>query len=119
MEKPRPSTTRELTLRLSGHGPDGAAINIELVGSAIKAKPVMLGVGDNADVKVPDLRANYKVSRMHALIGFDGTNFTIEDNKSLNGSKLNGKALEAHQRAAIVNGDVVMLADIKLNVSVN
>lgn len=119
MEKPRPSTTRELSLRLSGHAPDGGAINIELVGSAIKAKPVMLGVGDNADVKVPDLRPNYKVSRMHALVGFDGTNFTIEDNKSLNGSKLNGKSLEAHQRATIVNGDVIMLADIKLNVSVN
>jgi hypothetical protein len=119
MEKPKQGTSRELTLRLSGHAPDGAAINLEMVGSAIRDKPVMLGVGANADLKVPDLRPNYKVSRMHALIGFDGTNFTIEDNKSLNGSKLNGKALEAHQLAPIVNGDVITLADIKLNVSVS
>jgi hypothetical protein len=119
MEQPRKGTTREVTLRLSGHAPDGAAITIELVGSAIKSKPVMLGVGDNADVKIPDLRPDYKVSRMHAAIGFDGTNFSIEDNKSLNGSKLNGKPLEPHQRAAIVTGDVITLADIKLNVSVN
>lgn len=116
-ERPK-GTTREATLRLSGRGPEGEAINIEFAAGLLKAKPVTLGVGANADSKIPDNRTEYKVSRMHAKIGSDGTSFTIEDNKSLNGTKLNGKLLEPHKVEAIVNGDVISLADIELKVSI-
>lgn len=111
-------TTRETILRLSGRGPEGEAINLEFATGPLKAKPVTLGVGANADTKIPDNRTEYKVSRMHAKIGSDGTNFTIEDNKSLNGTKLNGKLLEPHKVETIVNGDVISLADIELKASI-
>lgn len=111
-------TTREATLRLSGRGPDGEAVSLDFGATILKAKPVTLGVGANADVKIPDNRTEYKVSRMHAKISSDGTSFTIEDNKSLNGTKLNGKLLEPHKVETIVNGDVISLADIHLKVSI-
>lgn len=111
-------TTRETTLRLSGRGPDGEAISIDFGATLLKAKPATLGVGANADIKIPDNRTEYKVSRMHAKISSDGTSFTIEDNKSLNGTKLNGKLLEPHKVETIVNGDVISLADIDLKASI-
>ena len=111
-------TTREATLRLSGRGPEGEAISLDFGATMVKAKPATLGVGANADVKIPDNRTEYKVSRMHAKIGSDGTNFTIEDNKSLNGTKLNGKLLEPHKIETIVNGDVISLADLDLKASI-
>ena len=114
----RKGTTREATLRLSGRGPDGEAISLEFGATLVKTKPATLGVGANADIKIPDNRTEYKVSRMHAKIGSDGTNFTIEDNKSLNGTKLNGKRLDPHKIETIVNGDVISLADIDLKASI-
>jgi len=103
---------------LSGRGPDGEAISLEFGATLVKTKPATLGVGANADIKIPDNRTEYKVSRMHAKIGSDGTNFTIEDNKSLNGTKLNGKRLDPHKIETIVNGDVISLADIDLKASI-
>jgi len=111
-------TVRELELRLNGRGPGGEPIDVRLAGSALKTKPVMAGVGSNADIRIPDNRSDHKVSRLHARLAFDGTNFTVEDNKSLNGTRVSGGKLEAHHPQTLVHGDTLSLADIDLKVSI-
>jgi S1-C subfamily serine protease len=111
-------TERVTTLRLTGRGPGGDPIDIAIPSTEASGRGKTLGVGDRADVLVPDTRPDHKISRMHATIAYDGTSFTIEDTKSLNGTKLGSKALEPNQPAKLVHGDTVMLADIALKVSI-
>ena len=118
LERSRTTAVRGASLRLDGHGPDGSPISLEFASDALRGKPVMLGTGTNADARVADNRAEYKVSRLHARLGHDGAGFTVEDNKSLNGTMLNGKALDPHQPTKIVTGDTVSLADIDLRATI-
>ncbi|MEA3033190.1 MAG: hypothetical protein QOH86_1206, partial [Sphingomonadales bacterium] len=108
----------EATLRLTGRGPDGEPIDLSFRSTALQKGGAMLGVGSNADVKIPDNRTQYRVSRLHARIAFDGRHFTIEDNKSMNKTFVGDKALEAHSPTVLVNGDRVRLADVDLAVSI-
>lgn len=118
LERPRTATVRGGTMRLDGHGPDGSPINLEFSSEALRANPVLLGAGANAEARVADNRSDYKVSRLHARLAFDSASFTIEDNKSLNGTMLNGKMLDPHRPAKIVTGDVISLADIDLRATI-
>ena len=118
LERPRTAAVREATLRLDGHAPDGSPISLEFGSDALRGKAALIGAGTNADARVPDNRTEYKVSRLHARLGHDGAGFTVEDNKSLNGTMLNGKALDPHQPAKIVTGDVISLADIDLRATI-
>lgn len=118
LERPRTTAVREATLRLDGHAPDGSPISLEFGSEALRGKAALIGAGTNADARVPDNRPEYKVSRLHARLGHDGAGFTVEDNKSLNGTMLNGKALDPHQPAKIVTGDVISLADIDLRATI-
>jgi S1-C subfamily serine protease len=108
----------EATLRLTGRGPDGEPIDLSFRSTALQKGGAMLGVGSNADVKIPDNRTQHRVSRLHARIAFDGRHFTLEDNKSLNKTFVGDKALEAHAPTVLVNGDRVRLADVDLAVSI-
>ena len=118
LERPRTAAVREATLRLDGHAPDGSPISLEFGSEALRGKAALIGAGTNADARVPDNRTEYKVSRLHARLSHDGGGFTVEDNKSLNGTMLNGKALDPHQPAKIVTGDVISLADIDLRATI-
>ena len=118
LDRPRTAAVREATLRLDGHAPDGSPIALEFGSEALRGKAALIGAGTNADARVPDNRPEYKVSRLHARLGHDGAGFTVEDNKSLNGTMLNGKALDPHQLAKIVTGDVISLADIDLRATI-
>ena len=118
LERPQTAAVRGATLRLDGHAPDGSPVSLEFGSEALRGKAALIGAGTNADARVPDNRPEYKVSRLHARLGHDGAGFTIEDNKSLNGTMLNGKALDPHQPAKIVTGDVISLADIDLRATI-
>jgi len=114
----RAPTTKEQEIRLSGRGPEGEAIDIRFKQSELATKAVMLGVGTNADEKIPDNRSDHKVSRMHARIGHNGSEFFVEDNKSLNGTKVGSKKIDPHTNEPLVHGDTISLADIELKVSI-
>ena len=118
LERPRTGVVREATLRLDGHAPDGSPVSLEFASESLRGKAALIGAGTNADARVPDNRPDYKVSRLHARLGHDGAGFTVEDNKSLNGTMLNGRALDPHQPAKIVTGDVISLADIDLRATI-
>ncbi len=109
----------ESVLRLSGRGPGGEPIELSFSSAALQKGGAMIGVGANADVKLPDNRAEHKVSRLHARIAHDGRNFTIEDNKSLNKTYVAGKPIESHVPTPLLNGERIRLADVELSVSIS
>jgi S1-C subfamily serine protease len=113
-----PTLSADRTLRLNGRGPGGEPIDLSFAGSELRSKPVMIGVGTNADVRLPDNRPEHRVSRLHARLGYDGKNFTIEDNKSLNHTFVGGRQLDTNVATPLVHGDVVRFADIDVTVSI-
>jgi hypothetical protein len=112
------TTAVESQLRLSGRGPGGEPIDLNFSSGEIGKRGVMLGCGANADVRIPDNRPEYRVSRLHARIAHDGKTFTIEDNKSLNKTMVGDREIESHAPTPLVNGDRIKLADIELAVGV-
>lgn len=118
--QPSPGTTVQPAapvLEISGRGPEGEALSFRFTADEL-SRGVIIG-SDRAKAGVAiDNRATYKVSRAHAKLGFDGRNFTIEDLKSTNKTKLGGVELEPNQPRAVMNGDEVELADVKLRFGV-
>lgn len=115
----RPVAAPERVLRLNGRGPAGEPIDLSFSAADLMSKPVTLGVGANAESRIPDNRTDYRVSRLHARLAYDGKTFTIEDNKSLNGTFVGGRRLESHAPTSLVNGDTIGIADIELTVSID
>jgi hypothetical protein len=109
----------ESTLRLTGRGPAGEPIELSFSSSALQAGGMTVGVGANAQARIPDNRPDNRVSRLHARIAHDGRNFTIEDNKSLNKTFVGGQAIESHVPTKLVNGERIRLADVELSVSIS
>lgn len=116
---PGDTKVAESVLRLTGRGPGGEPIELSFGSATLQKGGVMIGVGANADVKVPDNRTEHKVSRLHARIAHDGRNFTIEDNKSLNKTYVGGKPIESHVPTPLLNGERIRLADVELSVSIS
>lgn len=52
-----------------------------------------------------------KVSRVHAVITFDGSRFIIRDNKSVNFTRINGSQIDPSESIALVNGDFIEMGD--------
>jgi hypothetical protein len=109
----------ESTLRLTGRGPAGEPIELSFSSGALQAAAATIGVGANAQARIPDNRPDHRVSRLHARIAHDGRHFTIEDNKSLNKTFVGGQAIESHVPTKLVNGERIRLADIELSVSIS
>ena len=106
------------TIELAGRGADSQAMSYRFASSVIGKSGVSIG-SDPASVEAcVDNRADYKVSRLHARLGFDGSNFTLEDLRSTNGTKVGGEKLEANKPKVLVQGDDIEFADIKLKVSI-
>lgn len=57
-----------------------------------------------------------KVSRKHAFMGHDGTNFTIKDAGSTYGTFINKSKLTQGQTATILPGDEVRLAELTFKI---
>ena len=62
------------------------------------------------DFYVPD---EVGVSRVHAIIGFDGERFTVEDNASSNHTFVNGNELSPFVPVYLKDGDVIRLGSIE------
>jgi pSer/pThr/pTyr-binding forkhead associated (FHA) protein len=69
-----------------------------------------IGRGVQAAIRIPDKQ----ISRIHALIDVTPLSVTVEDQESVNGTKVNGTRIEGRQ--VLAEGDVVMLGDIELRV---
>lgn len=73
-------------------------------------------IGSKPEIVDYCIRDNKKISRQHAMIGCDGSNFYISDLKSSNGTRVNNRVIQAGQKVAIHSGDEIMLADEKFMV---
>ena len=52
-----------------------------------------------------------RVSRLHAMIDWDGDHYSVADNGSLNGTFVNGKRV---QRQTLRNGDMLSIGDCEM-----
>lgn len=52
-----------------------------------------------------------KVSRVHAVITFDGSRFAIRDNKSVNATRVNGRQVGSVESVVLVSGDSIEMGD--------
>lgn len=76
---------------------------IELSGNKFR-----IGKDAGADISIQDNKA---VSRNHAMICYNGAEFTLRDENSTNHTYLNGKMLEPGQEEVLRDGDKIRLAD--------
>jgi len=105
------------SLVLTGRGPSGEALQFTFTVDQVQGGAAI--GSDRSKVKAAiDDRKDYAVSRVHALLDFDGQAFTIEDNKSANGTKVGGVPLDAHRPQRLVDGDELEFADVRLRVSI-
>jgi pSer/pThr/pTyr-binding forkhead associated (FHA) protein len=76
---------------------------------ALEGERVAIGRPDPARDQYPDidLRADDAVSRRHAEFRRDRHGWVLVDLGSTNGTRLNGRWLEAHQEAPLSDGDVI------------
>jgi len=64
--------------------------------------PLVIGRGDDCDLEVPDPG----VSRKHCRIGWEGSNYFVEDLGSLNGTRVNGSLVKKHW---LSHGDAISM----------
>lgn len=110
---------RSPTIRLTGRGPSNEPIDLKFEANELIGSGAMLGVEGDNNAMIPDNRANKYVSRQHARLSFDGRNFTIQDNKSTNKTKVGGQILTPSTPRVLVSGDRLELADVVLNVLID
>lgn len=78
-------------------------------GAAFTEK-ITIGRTSNNDVVIPDT----SVSRLHAYIRRDGSNWVVADAGSKNGSWLRGEALKARREQPLTSRSIVRLGDVDL-----
>jgi hypothetical protein len=99
---------RLIPARRASRGPHlaiGSAAHALLV--ALTAPITHLGRGSGADVRIEEFR----VSRQHAIIACHGRGARLLDNRSANGTFLNGRRIVA---ANLRHGDVIRLGPVVL-----
>lgn len=106
------------TIELSGRDSQGKPLNFKFTADEVGKAGKSLGSDPaQADMAI-DSREDYKVSRQHARIAFDGRSFTIVDLKSTNKTKVGSTQLEPNVPQVLVQGDDIQLADIRLKISI-
>ena len=76
---------------------------------------ILLGRRGGVDVLLP----HAKVSLVHARIERRGEGYSLVDDSSTNGTRLNGAPLSAGQRAALRDGDRIAIGDFALQVGIS
>lgn len=71
-------------------------------------KESMIGKGSKADIHI---RNNNTISREHCTISYDAGEYSLEDNKSLNYTYLNGKQLQPGEKAKLESGCEIQMSD--------
>jgi pSer/pThr/pTyr-binding forkhead associated (FHA) protein len=94
-----------LVLRHEGGGDSGEEPSFEF-----DQARVVLGRGKHADVRLPDL----SVSELHATLQVNGSRFSLVDESSTNGTRVNGTALVAGRPRTLESGDELQLGVFRL-----
>lgn len=84
---------------------------------------VTIGRNDVKSQQIPDIdlrpfdAERLGVSRLHLFVKLEGENIVVIDNRSLNGTKLNGSQLEPGKAVPIRDGDSLMLGALNIKVA--
>ena len=79
-------------------------------GEAFPVNSRIYRIGRREDLE-GTVRGNPGVGRIHAVITYEENAFFLQDNKSVNGTKLNGKALKQGQKVFLPQASKITLAD--------
>ena len=89
----------------------------------LEGRPEYILGREGSDQVTPDLNLNpygareRGVSRVHAALRRDRSQVLLIDRGSTNGTRLNGKALAAHQPIRVENGDEIRLGRLLLTIN--
>lgn len=106
------------TIELSGRSPEGKPLSFKFTAEDLGKSGKTIGSDPSQVDMAIDEREDYKVSRQHARITYDGKNFVMVDLKSTNKTKVGGASLEPNAPKILVQGDELEFADVKLKVSI-
>lgn len=74
---------------------------------------VIIGRGKGADVRLPDL----SVSEIHAILQVSGSRYTLTDQNSTNGTRVQGTALVPQRPRTLESGDEIEIGAFRLRVT--
>jgi len=77
----------------------------------LSAGPMTIGRHKDTDVQIEDIQ----LSRFHAEITKNGSDYFLTDRKSLNGTLLNGTKLKPEQPAQVKNGAIASISPFELH----
>ncbi len=77
---------------------------------ALSSDPVTIGRSADRDIVVDDTR----VSRQHAVVAPQGTGWIVTDQRSSNGTRLNGSVLAPERAATLQRGDSIQVGPVTL-----
>ncbi|MBR2766234.1 MAG: FHA domain-containing protein [Blautia sp.] len=80
-------------------------------GSQYRMENTRLRVGRKPDEADAVITGNGRIGRLHCILSSEGGRYFIQDNRSVNGTVVNGHRLEAGGRAELTNGSRIKLAD--------
>lgn len=82
---------------------------------ALDREIITIGRGDNRDINLSAWDTKRYVSKLHAELYFDGTNWLIVPSETArNGTRLNGKKLSLNEEVKLSDGDQIQFAKVKL-----
>lgn len=87
----------------------GAASVVVIPAALGSGRILTLGRSPTSDVVIAEM----SVSRVHAELRADATGFVLVDRRSSQGTRVNGRVLEADRERPLASGDIVELGDVK------
>jgi pSer/pThr/pTyr-binding forkhead associated (FHA) protein len=99
-----------MAVRLSVRHPRSAAGPAGEIGYEFEQARIAIGRGTGADVRLPDL----SVSEVHATLQQQGSHYTLRDEGSTNGTRVNGVALVAQRPRALTEDDTIEIGEFTL-----
>lgn len=102
-----------MAVRLSVRHPESAAGQTGEVSYELDQGRIALGRGAGADVRLPHL----SVSEAHAILEQQGSHYTLRDEGSSNGTRVNGVALVALRPRQLAEGDQIEIGEFTLTFS--
>lgn len=102
-----------MAVRLSVRHPHSAAGQTGDVSYELDQGRIAIGRGPGADVRLP----HASVSDPHAILEQQGSHYTLRDEGSTNGTRVNGVSLVALRPRALVEGDRIEIGEFSLSFS--
>lgn len=102
-----------MAVRLSVRHPQSAAGQTGDVSYELDQGRIAIGRGPGADVRLPHL----SVSEAHAILEQQGGHYTLRDEGSSNGTRVNGVALVPLRPRALAEGDQIEIGEFTLSFS--